>query len=138
MKRDAKGNMVEDPVKFPSGMKALGAWIHDLDVPGKGKIMKFGLYTSRGTVQCSTQQYQGPGSHGHVAQDAAWMVDVGMDYLKEDSCGGSQNHTVAFADYARMRNALNASGRPVYFSLCGWHDWYAPPPAGGALGNSPS
>ena len=37
MKRDAQGNMVEDPVKFPSGMKALGAWIHDLDVPGKGK-----------------------------------------------------------------------------------------------------
>ena len=71
-----------DKVKFPNGMKALGEWIHDQEVPGKGKLMKFGLYTSRGTCQCSTQLYQGPGSHGYEAQDAQWMVDAGMDYLK--------------------------------------------------------
>jgi alpha-galactosidase len=32
-----------------------------------------------------------------------------------------------------MRDALNATGRPILFSLCGWYDWYAP--AGAALGN---
>ena len=26
-----------------------------------------------------------------------------------------------------MRDALNATGRPIFFALCGWHDWYAPP-----------
>jgi hypothetical protein len=32
-----------------------------------------------------------------------------------------------------MRDALNASGRPIVFSLCGWNPWYAP--TGAALGN---
>eukprot|EP00656_Telonema_subtile_P033862 TRINITY_DN3789_c0_g1_i4.p1 TRINITY_DN3789_c0_g1~~TRINITY_DN3789_c0_g1_i4.p1 ORF type:complete len:240 (+),score=69.24 TRINITY_DN3789_c0_g1_i4:179-898(+) len=33
-----------------------------------------------------------------------------------------------------MRDALNATGRPVFFSLCGWNDWYAP--EGASLANS--
>jgi alpha-galactosidase len=33
-----------------------------------------------------------------------------------------------------MRDALNATGRPIYFALCGWSSWYAP--VGAALGNS--
>ena len=130
----ATGTIISDDDKFPSGMKALGDWIHDQDVPGKGKIMKYGLYTCRGTCQCSTQQYQGPGSHGHVTADAQYLADAGADYLKEDSCCGDQNHTVAFADYAEMRDALNATARPIYFSLCGWNTWYAP--EGDRLGNS--
>jgi len=96
--------------------------------------MKYGLYTSRGTCQCSTQLYSGPGSHGYVAQDAQFFADAGADYLKEDSCCGSQDHTTAFGDYAEMRDALNKTGRPIYFSLCGWNTWYAP--EGDRLGNS--
>ena len=38
------------------------------------------------------------------------------------------------AQYGLMRDALNATGRPVFFSLCGWEDWYAP--VGKDLGNS--
>lgn len=96
--------------------------------------MKYGLYTCRGTCQCGTQLYSGPGSAGHVEQDAKWLVDAGMDYLKEDSCCGSQVHEVAFGNYGDMRDALNKTGRPVYFSLCGWNTWYAP--VGNSLGNS--
>jgi alpha-galactosidase len=33
-----------------------------------------------------------------------------------------------------MRDALNATGRKIYFSLCGWNNWYAP--SGYSLGNS--
>ena len=33
-----------------------------------------------------------------------------------------------------MRDALNATGRPIFFSLCGWNEWYAP--VGQSLGNS--
>jgi hypothetical protein len=40
--------MIADPKFFPSGMVGLGEWVHNLTVPGKGKVMKFGLYTSRG------------------------------------------------------------------------------------------
>lgn len=35
---------------------------------------------------------------------------------------------------AHPLKALNASGRDVYFSLCGWNTWYAP--VGDSLGNS--
>src|SRR5476651_437356 len=35
--RDANGNLVADPVKFPSGMRALADYIH-------AKGLKFGLY----------------------------------------------------------------------------------------------
>jgi alpha-galactosidase len=128
------GELIEDRDKFPSGMKALGNWIHNQIVPGKGKIMKYGLYTSRGTCQCSTQQYHGPGSHGYESKDSAWFANVGVDYLKVDSCCGSQDHQTAFKDYSKWRDGLNSTGRDVYFSLCGWHMWYAP--KGGSLGNS--
>lgn len=77
------GAIISDPFKFPSGMKALGDWIHTQSVPGKGKVMKYGLYTCRGTCQCSTALYNGPGSHGFVEQDAMYLADAGADYLKE-------------------------------------------------------
>jgi alpha-galactosidase len=35
-RRDAAGNLRADPAKFPSGMKALGDYIH-------GKGLKFGI-----------------------------------------------------------------------------------------------
>lgn len=82
------------------------------------------------------------GSQGFEGVDGRWMVDMGADYIKEDSCGGTSNHSAAFAQYARMRDVLNATGKHVYFSLCGWHPWYAPPDAaigyggGATLGNS--
>lgn len=33
----------------------------------------------------------------------------------------------------KMRDALNKTGRPIVFSLCGWNPWYAP--EGYSLGN---
>jgi len=96
--------------------------------------MRYGLYTCRGTCQCGTKLYQGPGGHDHEALDTAWLANAGADYLKVDSCCGDQDHQTAFSDYGKWRDGLNKTGRPVYFSLCGWHTWYAP--AGDQLGNS--
>ena len=42
---------------------------------------------------------------------------------QEDSCSGTQDHASAFAEYAKMRDGLNATGRPIFFSLCGWEEW---------------
>ena len=39
--RDGEGRLQADPKKFPSGMKALGDYIH-------GKGLKFGIYQDRG------------------------------------------------------------------------------------------
>ena len=43
---------IEDRRLFPSGMKALGEWIHAQEVPGAGRVLKYGLYTCRGPTQC--------------------------------------------------------------------------------------
>ena len=94
-----------------------GEWIHDQEVPGKGKIMKYGLYTCRGQTQCGTAEYNAPGSLGHEKQDAQWMVDAGMDYLKEDSCRGC-THQDPMQLYMTMEAALNATGKPVLFDMC--------------------
>ena len=45
------------------------------------------------------------------------------DFVKEDSCGAYQNPDKAIPEYILMRDALNKTGRPIFFSLCGWHDW---------------
>ena len=50
----------------------------------------------------STKQYQGPGSKGHVRRDAAWMAAAGADFVKVDSCCGSQQRDEAIADYAEV------------------------------------
>ena len=52
----------------------------------------------------------------------------------QDSCNASPNHEIAFHEYGLMRDALNKTGRHIYFSLCGWNAWYAP--EGWSLGNS--
>jgi alpha-galactosidase len=94
------------------------------------KGLLFGVYTDRGNMTCGAR----PGAQGYESIDAQTYADWGVDYLKEDSCYASQDHEMAFHEYATMRDALNATGRPIFFSLCGWYDWYAP--MGASLGNS--
>jgi len=125
---EGSNQMVEDPAKFPNGMRALGDFIHSHN-------LSYGLYTSRGTCQCSTAQYSAVGSQGFEVEDVNWMVDAGMDYVKVDSCCNTDDDPDdAFSDYGKFRDALNVTNHPVFFSLCGWYSWYAP--KGDELGNS--
>ncbi|MDI7775811.1 glycoside hydrolase family 27 protein [Asticcacaulis sp. EMRT-3] len=105
--RDAQGNIVADPVKFPSGIKALADYIHS-------KGLKFGIYSDAGTKTCGGR----PGSRGHEFQDAKQYAAWGVDYLKYDWCyTGSDD---ARANYAIMATALRESGRDIVFSICEW------------------
>lgn len=105
--RDKDGNIMADPQRFPSGMKALSDYIHS-------KGLKFGLYTCAGEKTCAGR----PGSRGHEYQDARSYAKWKIDYLKVDWCNnGNQN---AEAAYTTMRNALYATGRPILLSLCEW------------------
>ncbi len=105
--RDAAGNLVPNPVKFPSGMKALGDYLHS-------KGLKFGIYNCAGTLTCAGY----PGGRGHEFQDALLYASWGVDYLKYDWC----NHGTANAPetYKTMSDALLAAKRPIVFSLCEW------------------
>jgi len=115
--------LTPDPAMFPEGIEGVARHIHGLG-------LKLGIYTDRGTLTCTGR----PGSSGHEELDAQTFADWGVDYLKEDSCFAPTDPSEALAQYARMRDALRKAGRPIYFSLCGWEAWYAPP--GYSLGNS--
>jgi len=121
--RDANGRVYPDPTRFPSGIKALADYIHS-------KFLLFGLYTDRGNYTCGGR----PGSKGYEKIDAETYASWGIDFVKEDSCFATQVHDEAFKEYGLMRDSLNATGRRIYFNLCGWNDWYAP--VGYSLGNS--
>jgi alpha-galactosidase len=123
--RDADGVVYADPETFPSGMASLADYVHS-------KGLKFGIYTDRGVMTCAKR----PGSYNHEEIDAQTYAKWKVDYLKEDSCYSTWffDEEKAFAEYGKMRDALNATGRPIYFSLCGWRSWYAP--KGASLGNS--
>jgi alpha-galactosidase len=107
VRRDANGNIVPDPERFPSGMKALADYVHS-------KGLKFGLYSDAGTATCQKR----PGSRGHEFQDARQYAAWGVDYPKYDWCNHSTQNVQA--SYAIMRDALKASGRPIVFSMCEW------------------
>lgn len=105
--RDEKGNIQCDPVTFPSGMKALGDYLH-------GKGLKFGIYSDAGCKTCAGE----PGSLGHEYQDALTYASWGVDYLKYDWCNTPDQNPIG--SYRLMRDALRAAGRPIVFSICEW------------------
>ncbi|HWX65487.1 MAG TPA: glycoside hydrolase family 27 protein [Rhodanobacter sp.] len=105
--RDAKGQIVADPERFPAGMKALGDYIHS-------RGLKFGIYSDAGKLTCGKR----PGSLGHEYQDARTYASWGVDYLKYDWC--STYSQDAKSTYETMSDALRASGRPIVFSICEW------------------
>jgi alpha-galactosidase len=114
--RDAQGNLRADPVRFPSGMKALGDYIHS-------KGLKFGIYGDRGLRTCHHFN-AGPvgtqsGSYGNEVRDAATFASWGVDYLKYDNCEPAPGSN-AQVDYQRMRDALAQSGRDIVYSICAW------------------
>ncbi len=105
--RDAHGDIQADPQRFPSGIKPLADYVHS-------KGLKFGIYSDAGDKTCAGR----PASRGFEYQDAAQYARWGVDYLKYDWCNtGTRNAQDA---YTLMRAALDATGRPIVFSMCEW------------------
>jgi alpha-galactosidase len=107
MQRDPQGNILTDPARFPSGIKALADYVHS-------KGLKLGIYSDAGTRTCAGR----PGSLGHEEQDAKAYAAWGVDYLKYDWC--NTQGVKAQDAYKKMSDALRATGRPILFSLCEW------------------
>jgi alpha-galactosidase len=105
--RDASANIVVDPQRFPSGMKAVADYVHSLG-------LKFGIYSDAGSKTCAGR----PGGLGHEYQDAVQYAAWGVDYLKYDWCNTTTQD--AKASYANIRQALDATGRPIVLSICEW------------------
>lgn len=121
--RDANGNILADPQRFPQGIKPVADYVH-------GKGLKFGIYSDVGDHTCQMR----PGSRGHEYQDALQYARWGVDYLKYDWC--NKGGLDARSAYATMSDALRATGRPIVFSICNWGEeqpWLWGAQAGGNL-----
>ena len=108
-KRDANGNIQADPVRFPSGIKALADYVH-------ARGLKLGIYSDAGDKTCGGR----PGSRGYEYQDARTYAAWGVDYLKYDWCETKGLNSEGA--YTTMRDALRTAGRPILFSICEWGD----------------
>lgn len=85
----------------------------------------FGLYSDAGAKTCQGR----PGSYGYEKIDAKTYAKWKVDYLKYDNCH-NEGLSPKFR-YPLMRNALNETGRPIYFSMCEWgrekpYEWAQP------------
>jgi alpha-galactosidase len=63
------------------------------------------------------------GSLDHEKEDAEDLAAWNVDYFKYDNCynlGRSGTALISFNRYKAMGDALNATGRPMVYSLCSW------------------
>lgn len=112
----ANNSLIADPEKFPSGMAAVADAMHDLG-------LKYGMYSSAGEYTCGGYA----GSLGYETIDAQTWADWGVDYLKYDNCynrGQAGTQLISYTRYETMGKALNATGRPILYSLCNWGEDY--------------
>jgi alpha-galactosidase len=105
--RDKRNNIIPDPQKFPSGMKALADYLH-------GKGLKLGIYSDAGQLSCAGYT----ASYGFEVQDAKTFASWGIDYLKYDYCNAPQDSATAQMRYKAMVDALRKSGRDIVFGIC--------------------
>ncbi|KAK9834833.1 hypothetical protein WJX81_002251 [Elliptochloris bilobata] len=99
-----------DPTLFPSGMKALAGYVH-------ASGLRFGVYSDAGTATCGLHT----GSLGYEKADAAQFAAWGVDLLKYDNCLSPPADVMSTSQrYEAMRDALNATGRPIAFCMCDW------------------
>ena len=105
--RDANG-VLQPNKKFPD-MKALADYVHS-------KGLKLGIYSGPGPRTCAGY----PGSYGHEEQDAKTYAGWGIDYLKYDWCSAATVYKNSELQpvYQKMGAALEATGRPIVYSLC--------------------
>jgi len=108
--RDSSGKLQWNTSKFPSGIPALATYVH-------GKGLKLGIYEVPNTTTC-VGLYGGispsvaVGSGGHETVDAQTFASWGVDYLKYDHCAAP-----GLGGFATMRDALKATGRPIFYSI---------------------
>lgn len=107
--RDKKNNIIPDPKKFPSGIKALADYVHS-------NGMKLGIYSDAAPLTCAGYT----ASLNFEEQDAKTFAAWGVDYLKYDYCGAPSDAQTAQVRYRAMAEALRKSGREIVFSVCEW------------------
>ena len=106
--RGPDGRMRGTNATFPNGIRATSDYIHNLG-------LKFGVYSSASQRTCGNYS----ASMFLEQMDAdTFANDWQIDWLKYDSCYYS-NGVASRARYVTMRDALNATGRQIFYSMEG-------------------
>ena len=109
--RAANGDLRPKPAAFPDGILPVAEYVRSR---GRG-LLKLGLYSEHATEDCCG----GPGMRGFEDQDARFFAANGIEYLKVDSCIGHDNDPATqYADFSRIRDALNRTGAHMYLNIC--------------------
>nr|WP_255749805.1 glycoside hydrolase family 27 protein [Pontibacter liquoris] len=126
--RDAAGNLLAHPVRFPGGMKALSDYIH-----AKGLLA--GIYSDAGINTCASYWDKdtvgvGMGLRGHEAQDMRRLLqEWNYDFIKVDWCGGDWLGLDEQTQYTLIGNLIRQIRPDVVYNVCRWKfpgQWVVP------------
>lgn len=117
--RDALGKLFPNPDKFPSGMKALAAYIHS-------KGLKAGIYTDAGKNTCGSIWDKdslgiGVGIYNNIHKDChLFFKEWKYDFLKVDWCGGEKMNLDEQTEYTKIIDTVRALNSNIVFNICRW------------------
>ena len=121
--RTVDGRLTPNLKIFPHGMAWLAEQMHR-------RNLSFGLYMAGSTLNCAPYNGLHTGSLYREVLDAEVLASWNIDSLHYDNCG--DNGLDMGARSAAMRDALNATGRPILF-MTEMINQYADPMARPAL-----
>lgn len=128
--RDAEGNLLIHPERFPNGLRPLVDYIH-------GKGLKAGIYSDAGRNTCASfwgkpkdEIGRGVGLYGHDADDLDLFFNpdkLNFDFIKIDYCGADAGNNDEGLDlnveqrYKEIAAALKGVGRDdITWNICRW------------------
>ncbi len=128
--RDAEGNLLIHPTRFPNGLRPLVDYIH-------AKGLKAGIYSDAGRNTCASYWGNpkdtigiGVGLYGHDAADFDLFFNpekLNFDFIKIDYCGADAGNNAEGLDldveqrYKDIAAALKAVGRDdITWNICRW------------------
>lgn len=107
--RDNRNNIIADPKRFPSGIKAMADYVH-------AKGLKLGIYSDASPLTCEGYT----ASLNFEEQDAKTFASWEVDYLKYDYCNAPEDSITAKNRYKKIADALRNSGRDIVLGICEW------------------
>ena len=128
--RDAEGNLLIHPTRFPNGLRGLVDYIHS-------QGLKAGIYSDAGRNTCASFWGNpkdtiglGVGLYGHDAADFDLYFNpdkLNFDFIKIDYCGADAGNNADRLDldveqrYKEIAAAIKAVGRDdITWNICRW------------------
>lgn len=117
--RDANGEMIVHPTRFPNGMKVIADYIHS-------RGLKAGIYTDAGINTCASYWDKdtigvGMGLWGHDHKDLNKLLkEWSYDFIKIDWCGGDWLQLDEQTRYTEIGKIIREIRPDVVYNICRW------------------